>query len=84
MYDLVCTDCSPSSCGYASPYRYVYQLCKEFSMTIPILPWEETCSTAGKHYLCYRVRCNLAKKCYVDELKNKVIVNNNTTKPKIQ
>ena len=41
-------------------------------MTIPILPWEETCSTAGKHYLCYRVRCNLAKKCYVDELKNKV------------
>lgn len=36
-------------------------------MNIPILPWEEACSTAGEHYLCYRVRCNLAKKCYVEE-----------------
>ena len=39
-------------------------------MTIPII--EEKCTAAGAHYLCYRVRCNLDKKCYVDELKNKV------------
>lgn len=39
-------------------------------MTIPII--EEKCTATGDHFLCYRVRCNLAKKCYVDEMKDKV------------
>ena len=34
---------------------------------IPITP-QESCTAAGEHYLCYRVRCNLSKKCYVKEL----------------
>lgn len=63
-------DYSHDRIGYANPFQYVYQLCKEFSMTIPII--EEKCTATGDHFLCYRVRCNLAKKCYVDEMKNKV------------
>jgi hypothetical protein len=46
------------------------------SNNIPIIPkksffeFEEKCTAVSDHQLCYRVRCNLAKRCYVKEQEN--------------